>query len=74
MNRLATGVLLALSLGGCATTHQVASDPPTTAEITPVHNELLELPPAKRKVVVAVYDYADQTGQYKPSENITPGP
>ncbi|NJN47170.1 MAG: curlin, partial [Candidatus Competibacteraceae bacterium] len=47
------------------------SNPPSTFEITPVHNELRELPPPERKVVVAVYDYTDQTGQYKPSENIT---
>ena len=36
--------------------------------ITEVNQSLRDLPPPARKVVVAVYNYADQTGQFKPSE------
>ncbi|MEZ5582761.1 MAG: CsgG/HfaB family protein [Candidatus Competibacteraceae bacterium] len=71
MYRLAAAVFLAASVGGCATMDQMPSDPPSVTEITAMHSELLELPPPERKVVVAVYDYSDQTGQLKPGENVT---
>ncbi len=35
---------------------------------TPLKKELLGLPEPKEKIVVAVYKFRDQTGQYKPSE------
>jgi len=35
---------------------------------TPVKKELLSLPEPKEKIVVAVYKFRDQTGQYKASE------
>ena len=35
---------------------------------TPMKKELLKLPEPKEKIVVAVYKFRDQTGQYKPSE------
>jgi len=35
---------------------------------TPLKKELLELPEPKEKIVVAVYKFRDQTGQYKASE------
>lgn len=35
---------------------------------TPAKKALLELPEAKEKIVVAVYKFRDQTGQYKASE------
>jgi curli production assembly/transport component CsgG len=35
---------------------------------TPMKKELLNLPEPKEKIVVAVYKFRDQTGQYKPSE------
>ena len=44
---------------------------PREAELgpeTPMKKELLELPAPKEKIVVAVYKFRDQTGQYKPSE------
>lgn len=34
---------------------------------TPSTNDLLKLPPPKGKIIVAVYGFRDQTGQYKPS-------
>jgi curli production assembly/transport component CsgG len=44
---------------------------PREAELgpeTPMKKELLELPEPKEKIVVAVYKFRDQTGQYKASE------
>lgn len=38
-------------------------------EVTPVYNDLRRLPMAVEPVVVAVYKFRDQTGQYKPTEN-----
>jgi len=35
---------------------------------TPLKRELLDLPEPQEKIVVAVYKFRDQTGQYKPSE------
>jgi len=35
---------------------------------TPVYHELKELPKPEQPVVVAVYKFRDQTGQYKPAE------
>ncbi len=57
-----------LGLGGCA--NYLA--PFETQEVRPrtesPHNELLrDLPPPAEKVVVAVYRFRDQTGQYKPT-------
>lgn len=38
-------------------------------ESTGTTMDLTNLPPPKEKIVVAVYQFRDQTGQYKPSEN-----
>ena len=38
-------------------------------EETTATAELRKLPPAKEKLVAAVYKFRDQTGQYKPSDN-----
>ncbi|WP_340198992.1 CsgG/HfaB family protein [Ascidiimonas sp. W6] len=40
-------------------------------EVTVANTELANLPAAKEKVVVGVYKFRDQTGQYKPVENGT---
>ena len=32
-----------------------------------VHSEMKELPAPREKIVAAVYQFRDQTGQYKPS-------
>ncbi len=41
----------------------------TIGEITPYTTELRSLPLPKEKIVVGVYKFRDQTGQYKPAEN-----
>jgi len=38
-------------------------------EVTTSTEDLKKLPPPKEKIVVAVYKFSDQTGQYKPTEN-----
>jgi len=38
--------------------------PASLGYVTSVHSDLLALPPPKRKIVVAVYKFRDQTGQY----------
>jgi curli production assembly/transport component CsgG len=71
MVALARWIMLAalLALGGCATM-QPPSNAESNAQLSPatrVTRDLLRLPEPKGKVVVAVYGFRDQTGQYKPS-------
>ena len=54
-----------------ATKPQHKSSQTSLAYTTAVHNELVSLPPPKEKIVVAVYQFADQTGQYKYSPTVT---
>lgn len=56
-------------LAGCTAARM--SDPPTSFESTPVQQRLLALPPPAQQISVALYDYRDLTGQYKPSETVT---
>jgi len=65
--------LIGFGLSGCA--QQIAERqldegllPPVVNPITDINRSLRELPPPRNKVVAAVYDYADQTGQFKPSD------
>jgi curli production assembly/transport component CsgG len=66
-------MLIVTGLTGCA--QEIAKDqltagilPPIVNPVTEVNQSLRDLPPPSQKVVVAVYNYADQTGQFKPSE------
>lgn len=64
---------LCVVLTGCAkeiAEHQLDEGflPPVVNPITDVNRSLRELPPPSNKVVAAVYDYTDQTGQFKPSD------
>lgn len=70
---LVVAVLFQLvSLAGC---HDVATfiraDRATMGYTTAIHNDLISLPPPKEKIVVAVYKFRDQTGQYKTSAMAT---
>jgi curli production assembly/transport component CsgG len=65
--------LVATGLSGCAqeiAEREVGEQllPPVVNQITEVNRSLRDLPPPQNKVVAAVYDYADQTGQFKPSD------
>lgn len=46
-----------------------AKEKSTIGEITPYTTELRNLPLPKEKIVIGVYKFRDQTGQYKPAEN-----
>lgn len=62
----------AIVLAGCQYPGRVVvAQPPSTAEVTPTFNELRALPEPAQELVVAVYDFPDLTGQYKPSETVT---
>jgi curli biogenesis system outer membrane secretion channel CsgG len=43
----------------------------TVGYTTALHDDLVSLPPPEEKVIVAVYKFRDQTGQYKTSANAT---
>ncbi|WP_454046640.1 CsgG/HfaB family protein [Chryseobacterium sp. Marseille-Q8038] len=55
----------------CSSIFGLPSDPekPTMGEVTSSTAELKNLPLPKEKIVIGVYKFRDQTGQYKPSEN-----
>jgi curli production assembly/transport component CsgG len=60
--------LAALALAACATQAPLPLD--SAAQLTPgtrANRDLRRLPVPKGKIVVAVYGFRDQTGQYKPS-------
>ncbi|GAG71918.1 unnamed protein product, partial [marine sediment metagenome] len=42
----------------------------TLVSTTAVHKRLISLPPPEEKIVVATYQFADRTGQYKYSPNV----
>jgi len=64
MNRILI-LLLSVLLSGCAT---MASSPPKVSEIA--YDEMSKVPaPAGGKIVLAVYQFADMTGQQKPNDN-----
>jgi len=42
----------------------------TLVSTTAVHKHLISLPPPEEKIVVATYQFADRTGQYKYSPNV----
>ena len=69
LTTLFTLLLGALLLQGCA---KMLMSPRATAarlgEVTPTTETLKKLPPPKEQIVVAVYKFRDQTGQYKPSD------
>jgi curli production assembly/transport component CsgG len=64
-------VIVASSLNGCGAyfNQPVKEQNASIGENTPITNSLKNLPKAKDKIVVGVYKFRDQTGQYKPSEN-----
>lgn len=72
-----TSALVALCLlSGCATVGESGRDsiPPTTSlayipQKTETQRMLEAIPPPQRPVAIAVYDFTDQTGQFKPTDN-----
>jgi curli production assembly/transport component CsgG len=64
--------LVALGLAGCTNTEpsDAISTSPTTADTSATNEILRRLPPPENPVAVAVYDFPDQTGQFKFRENV----
>lgn len=64
-------VLLFSLIQSCSTLFNLPSnnEKSTLGEVTPYTTELKNLPLPKEKIVIGVYKFRDQTGQYKPSEN-----
>jgi len=63
---------LSVAVAGCATSNQLSAptERPTLAQVTAPQRDLIYLPPPPQPIAIAVYNFADQTGQLKPSENI----
>ena len=63
-------VVLLLLLTGCGAYYNQPTgiEKATIGEITPATNLLRSLPKPKEPVVVGIYKFRDQTGQYKASE------
>lgn len=67
--RLGAAILVCSALAACAAQRQPV-EVGTAAQLTPATpstHDLLKLPEPKGKIVVAVYGFRDQTGQYKPA-------
>ncbi len=68
----ATMLLQSVFLLGCTDMDaSINGDRATRGYITAIHDDLISLPPPKEKVVIAVYKFRDQTGQYKTTEQAT---
>lgn len=65
----ALAALTASMLAGCAAHNEAVWAPPQPTRPTPMTVRLAQLPPAGERIVVAVYNFTDQTGQFKPSDN-----
>ncbi|WP_412497437.1 CsgG/HfaB family protein [Vibrio furnissii] len=67
-----TGLMLCVALlAGCSNSMSIpdADESPTLTPRGPTYNDLVKLPLPKGKIMVSVYDFRDQTGQYKSSPN-----
>ncbi len=69
---IALSALPALMVGGCAVPTPGAGNfrAPEITPITASQSKLMILPPPSMKVPVAVYEFTDQTGQFRPSANV----
>jgi len=64
--------LAVILLAGCAAGRSSLNAPATLGWYSgPTHRDLISLPQPASKVVVGVYNFRDQTGQYKPQSNAT---
>lgn len=64
-------ILSLINLSSCTTLLNLPakSENSTLGEITPYTRELIDLPKPSEKIVIGVYKFKDQTGQYKMAEN-----
>lgn len=72
MLRMFLSTAAVAALGACATTnapYELVNRPPEVAAVTESQRELLELPAPAQKLTVAVYNFQDQTGQFRSTES-----
>ncbi|EDK29432.1 curli production assembly/transport component CsgG precursor [Vibrionales bacterium SWAT-3] len=64
-------VFLTFVLGGCTYSMQIpeTSETPKLRPRGSTYTDLISLPQPRGKILVSVYDFRDQTGQYKPQPN-----
>ena len=73
---LASLICVSVGLAGCAEQlARVAQPsegilPPVAAPITEMNRTVRALPPPENRVAIAVYGFSDQTGQFKPVDNV----
>ncbi len=63
-------LMISMWVSACGNLSPFQSDPDLRSSELPAHPELTELPAPSEKMVAAVYRFRDQTGQYKPSEDV----
>lgn len=71
MARLWLISLAAAALGGCSLLerpYDIVTQPPVVASLTTTQRELMELPAPSERLTVAVYDFSDQTGQFRDTD------
>jgi len=68
-NRTLAAAAAALLLASCQTVDPVLAQNPKLPRATPSQQALHSLPPPEQRVYVAVYAFADQTGQNKPNDS-----
>lgn len=68
--RTAGLLMAATGLSSCAAYNAKSWAPPTMAKPSQIQNRLLTLPSSGKRVAVAVYGFTDQTGQFKPTDNV----
>ncbi|MDD9724822.1 CsgG/HfaB family protein [Roseovarius sp. SK2] len=62
--------MMALLASGCTSFQELGREEPTLPQITATRSTLLDMPPPANRVDIAVYDFEDQTGQFKPSDTV----
>lgn len=64
-------ILMLAGLAGCSASMDMpnTSEAPTLMPRGAVYQDLVQLPEPRGKILVSVYDFRDQTGQYKPQPN-----
>jgi curli production assembly/transport component CsgG len=67
--RVALTLVTGIWVAGCATGPTVVQEPVVGVESV-THDELLELPPPRQKIAVAVYAFEDETGQFEFSDTV----
>ncbi|MFC0266558.1 CsgG/HfaB family protein [Kushneria aurantia] len=69
--KVVAALLLATTLSGCASMvaqpTDLAGTEPTLTPRSATYRDLISLPPPSGRIFVSVYDFLDQTGQYRPA-------